>query len=268
MLARASGAVTQIPATGKIAKPEKTRPGNPNQLTVKQHVFPVRSMLPFVDKKGQVCVFDMVRGKQRSAKPKNEIFCALRAWDQQTELAMKLIEDKFQEVVQPIITGKVNTVAAEQKPAIDSMLALWSTRTYCRRLDTQEIQLTGVPGHDLTKEQEENLEKNGYKFVRMGGKMPARQLNGLEIQLRVGHCVRAYATALKGWGVVQAQSGEFIVPDIPLSAIIPLSPKLALVASADGTIFEQNVVAINNALRAGCSEYYFAHDLSKCQFSG
>jgi hypothetical protein len=48
---------------------------------------------------------------------------------------------------------------------------------------------------------------------------------------------------------VQAQSGEFIVPDIPSSAIIPLSPKLALVASADGTIFEQNVAAINNALR-------------------
>jgi hypothetical protein len=67
---------------------------------------------------------------------------------------------------------------------------------------------------------------------------------------------------------VHAQSGEFIVPDIPLSAIIPLSPKLALVAFADGTIFEQNVAVINSALRAGCSEYYFARDLSKCQLSG
>jgi len=54
-----------LPATGKIAKPEKTRPTNPNQLTVNPHVFPVRSMLPFLDKKGRVCVFDMLRDKQR-----------------------------------------------------------------------------------------------------------------------------------------------------------------------------------------------------------
>jgi hypothetical protein len=71
--------------------------------------------------------------------------------------------------------------------------------------------------------------------------------------------------ALTRWGVIQTQSGEFIVPDVPWHTIMPLSPKLALVGSgADGMILEQNVAEINSAFKAGSREYYFAYDLSKC----
>lgn len=45
------------------------------------------------------------------------------------------------------------------------------------------------------------------------------------------------------------------MPDIPVHTIIPLSPRLALVAPApDGTIVEANVAEINTAVRAGCLE--------------
>lgn len=51
------------------------------------------------------------------------------------------------------------------------------------------------------------------------------------------------------WGVIHPQSEEFVVPDIPVHAIIPLSPLLALVAPAvGGTILKANVGEINSAV--------------------
>ncbi|MCA7939475.1 DUF4238 domain-containing protein [Burkholderia cepacia] len=268
-LAKASEPISRLPTKGEILKPEKTRPQNPNRLTVRQHVFPVRSMQQFVDKSGRVSVFDMLRSKTRLAQPKDMLFCAQRAWDQRAEAGyMKYIEDEFQKIVQPIISGQVNTITPGQKPAIDSMFALWFMRTRYRRLDAQEVQLFGIIGDDLTKTQEENLESNGYLFARMGGKMPARQLNGVQLQMRIGRYASDLA-ALTGWGVIHAQSGEFIVPDVPSHTIIPLTPKLALVASVrDGFVLEQNLAEVNSALRASSREYYFSRDLSKCPFSG
>ncbi|HHV7524832.1 TPA: DUF4238 domain-containing protein [Burkholderia orbicola] len=252
----------------KGSRPEKTQPTNPNELTIKQHVFPKRCLESFAGQRGRVAVFDMLRGKLRHAKPDDHIFCAMRAWDQPTEAHMKHIEDRFQAAVRPIRHGKVNTITAAQKHDIDNMFALWYMRTRYRRLDAQEVQLGGVQGSDLTLAEEENLEKNGYLFARAGGKMPARQLNGVQLRKRMADYTSELVAALSGWGVIHAQSGEFIVPDIPVHTIIPLSPRLALAASApDGTILEANVAEINSAARAGCLEYYFARDLSMCPFA-
>lgn len=266
-LATASEPVPPLATKGGGSKPEKTRPKNPNRLTIRQHIFPVRSMQQFVDRSGRVSVFDLLRSKCRLAQPKDDLFCAHRAWDQRAEAGyMKQIEDRFQEIVQPIISGRVNTLAPAQKPAIDAMFALWYMRSRYRRLDAQEIQLLGIPGNELSKTQEENIESNGYLFTRMGGKVPARQLNGVQLQMRVWHYARDLA-ALSGWGVIHVQSGEFIVPDVPSHTLIPLTPTLALVASVpDGFILEQNLAEVNSALRASSREYYFSRDLSQCPF--
>ena len=270
-LAQASEPLPPLPAQGKWSKPEKTLPKNPKRLTLKQHVFPVRSMERFVDQSGRVSVFDMLRVKARPARPEDILFCARRAWDQRTEADMTQIENKFQEIVQPIIEGLVNTIALEHKPAIDSMFALWVMRTHFRGLAAQELQLFGVPGYGLSKAHEEHLERTARLFVRKGGKVPARQINGAQLQLRVGGYTRDLAAALTGWGVVHAQAGEFIVPDVPtlkIVAFIPLSPTLALIGGVlDGDVVEQTVAEINSALKAGSQEYYIARDLSKCPFS-
>jgi hypothetical protein len=267
-LAKASEPVPDLAVKGQMRRAERPRPKNPNRLTRRQHVFPVRSMQQFVNQSGRVSVFDMLRRKVRPARPDDILFCARRAWDQRTEVYMKHIEDRFQQIARPIIDGRADTIAPEQKPAINSMFALWFMRVRYRELDAQEVRLFGIAGDDLTKAQEENLEKGGYLFTRKGGKMPARQLNGVQLQMRADLYARDLA-ALATWGVIHAQSGEFIVPDVPLHTIIPLSPKLALIGSApDGIILEQNVAEINSAIKAGSREYYFARDLLKCPVSG
>jgi len=266
-LARASGPLKAREQRGRT-KVEKTRPRNPNKLTIGQHVFPMKSIERFTSQGKRVAVHDLHRGKIFPARPGNPIFLAFRAWDQRAESGyMKRIEDEFQEIVVPIVAGKTPTVAAEAKAAIDRMYALWYMRTRLREIESQEIQLNGIPGTNLTKEQEENLEANRYLFVRGSGAMPACQLNGVELEMRTNNFALDLASSVTRWGGISTQSGEFIVPDVPSHGIIPLMPQLALVQSApDGMITEKNLAEINLAMRTLSQDYFFARDLSKCPF--
>jgi hypothetical protein len=260
---------TKIHEQRKRVGTERTRPRNPNSLTVDQHVFPSKSIERFTDQRGRVSVHELHRAQViRAKKPDNAIFCARRAWDQRAEAGyMKRIEDDFQKIVGPIVEGKTQTLASELKASVDRMYALWYMRSRYRELESQEIQLNGIAGDDLTKEQEENLEKNGYLFTRKSGRIPARQLNGLELQLRIDSYARELAGSVTRWGVISTQSGEFIVPDVPSHCIIPLTPRLALVSSApDGMIVERNVAEIHRAMRATSRDYVFARDFSSCPF--
>jgi hypothetical protein len=252
----------------KRVKAERTRPKNPNSLTLNQHVFPSRSIERFTDQGGCVSVHRLHRAEVIRIKPNNPIFCGRRAWDEGTETRyMKRIEDDFQRIVDLIVEGKTQSLSSESKVAIDRAYALWYMRARYRELETQEIQLNGIVGNELTKEQEENLEKNGYIFARKNGKLPARQLNGIQLRMRIDDYARTLATTVTRWGVITAQSGEFIVPDVPSHGIIPLTPCLALVNSAsDGMIVERNVAEINRAVKETSLDYFFARDCGACPF--
>ncbi|MGL4262612.1 MAG: hypothetical protein ACRCTX_13435 [Afipia sp.] len=266
-LARASGPFRAREQRGRT-KFEKTRPRNPNRLTVNQHVFPSKSIERFTGQGRRVAVYDLHRNVVFRARPANPVFLTFRAWDQRAEAGyMKHIEDEFQTIVAPIADGKTQTIAPEAKPFIDRMYALWHTRSRQREIESQEVQLNVAPGSDYTKEQEENLEKNGYMFVRKGGGIPGRQLNGIELEMRADDLARHLAGSVPRWGVISTQSGEFIVPDVPSHGIIPVTPRLALVQSApDGMITERNLAEINLAMRTLSQDYFFARDLSTCPF--
>src|ERR1700730_17538642 len=91
---------------------EKPRKGNPNRLTIKQHVLPAASIARFADAKGGVWVHDLIRGKRRVTHRNDVIFCAQRAWDQRSESGfMKRIEDAFQSLAEMIIAGIVAKIS-------------------------------------------------------------------------------------------------------------------------------------------------------------
>jgi hypothetical protein len=134
-------------------------------------------------------------------------------------------------------------------------------------LESQETPLNGVAGTDLSPEQQENLESNGYMFARRHGAMPTRQLNGAVVEMRTGFYVEELAKSVTRWGIIRAQGGEFIVPDVPWHGVIPLTPELVLVWNApDGMITEQNLAQVNAAMRSASEIYYFARDLACCPF--
>jgi hypothetical protein len=224
----------------------------------------------FADADGRVAAHMLNSDKIVRVRPDNAMFCADRAWDQRAETGfMKQIEDAFQEAVKPILEGTAVSVTAEARPAIDRMYSLWYWRARYRDLESQEIHLKGIIGSDLSLEQEENLESNGYMFARASGKMPARQMNGVTLMIRTNRYADHLATTIPRWGVITAQAGEFIVPDVPWHGVLPLTPQLALInAAPDGMITEQtwhssmtpcarclraiSLRAISRAVRSAC----------------
>lgn len=268
-LAMTAGPKTSREMRRKRTRGEKTRPRNPNRLTLDQHVFPAKSIERFADPDGRVAVHLLDSDKIIRVKSDNPLFCADRAWDQRAETGfMKQIEDAFQEAVRPILEGNAASVSAEARTAIDRMYSLWYWRARYRDLESQETDLKGIIGSDLTLAQEENLESNGYMFARKSGTMPARQLNGVTLMIRTNRYADHLAATVPRWGVITAQVGEFIVPDVPWHGVLPLKPQLALInAAPDGMITEQNLAQFNDATRSLSEDYFFARDFARCPFS-
>jgi len=244
---------------------EKTQAGNPHGLTIAQHVFPTASIARFAGRDGRVSLCDVLRRRVRRATPKDAVFCARRAWDHGSEAGfMKSIEDAFQALAVKILDGSVSAIGDEEKRIINEFFALWYMRSRNRNLTSQEIQATGVTGGGLSKDQEEILERRGIMFARTGGRFPARQLNGLELRTRTFHYVHNGLSATQ-WGIIQAQGGEFAVPDVPLHTVVPLTPAVCLASPApNGTITKQNLADINRNAVAASQAYFFAHDFRRC----
>src|SRR5580692_2878660 len=121
------------------SKPERTRPRNPNGLTLAQHVFPRRSLERFAGADGRVVVNDLVRARSRRAKPVDTLFCARRAWDQRAETGyMKGIEDEFQVLADALIAGQASISSAAERTVICQFFALWHMRARHRELEDQE----------------------------------------------------------------------------------------------------------------------------------
>jgi hypothetical protein len=236
-------------------------------LTIKQHVFPLKSIARFTDATGTVSLSDLSRKRSRRAKPSDDIFCAKRAWSERAEAGyMKKIEDAFQKLADSILNGSTEHVRGDDVRIVCNFFALWYMRARHRELPMQEIQMHGATGGGLTPDQEELLEKRGYTFLRQGGKMSARHINGLQLQMKLyRYSEQLQATAQLG--VIQTLEGEFIVPDTPSHFIVPLTPTVCLISpSPNGTIRRSNLAEINQILAISVERYFFAHDLSKCPF--
>ncbi|WP_176086922.1 hypothetical protein [Martelella sp. HB161492] len=249
----------------KWSKPEKTRPKNPNKLTILQHVYPTKSIARLINEDGKVEVLDLLRGRSRRAKPSDPIFCARRAWDQRAESGyMREIEEQFQEIAERTIANQCGITEATDKRSVERFFALWYMRSRYNQLKDQEFQLNGVAGDQLTLEQEENLERDHYLFIRSGGRIPARQLNGIWLQQSIDQYAKELE-AVKRWGLIRPLSGEIIIPDLPRQLAIPLQPDLFLFGDApDGLILRENLAEINRFAAAGSRYYYLARRLDQC----
>jgi hypothetical protein len=134
------------------------------------------------------------------------------------------------------------------------------TRSRIQATDEIETQVNGVTGDALTKDEQEILESRHMMFVRAGGKIPTRQLTGLEIETRIMADNRNFAT--RRWGVIHAPEGEFIMPDVPAHDLMPITPTVLLAANhPSGIITMSNLITINTEFLAYTRRYFFGRDL-------
>ncbi|MGY2282905.1 hypothetical protein [Pseudomonas gingeri] len=243
---------------------EETQKGNPHKLTINQHVFPKKSIDRFSDDNGLVQLYRKDGAKVIRASSTNSLFCAKRVWDQSTEVGIgKDIEDRFQALAESILSGASKVIGYFEKFVVEDFFSLWRARQKFRAEGLSDIEIEGVHGDLLTKDEQEILERKHVMFFR-NGVMPGR----FAARIHVFGYVNTFRhdNQHMQWGVVRAGEGEFIVPDcFQDMMIVPVSPKLMIVADQpNSTLTRSEVAVVNQISIARSTDYYFSRRLSSC----
>lgn len=245
----------------------KTQKGNPRSLTLDQHVFPVASLLRFADG-GSMSVLRKGWRQPKKLSPRNPIFCARRAWDQRSEHGyMRQIEGRFQALADRIVGGYRSLSEPECK-IVTEFYALWRCRAIQRGKLEPDVPIKGLPPDNISEDQREIVEGNGYIVANAVGAMPGRMMGGMRIQMGIRRMLLELSGAR--WGVAEANQGEFVVPDhFGWALIVPLTPRICLTAGwGDHTVLLEGVrllnrVALSMAFSAA-GGYLVAQDFSNC----
>jgi hypothetical protein len=243
---------------------EETQKGNPHGLTINQHVFPKKSIDRFAGNKGLVQLYRKNGGQVIRVNSSNNLFCALRVWDQHTEAGVgKYIEDRFQSLAESIQTGSTQVIGHFEKKVVEEFFSLWRTRHRFLHQGLEDAKLWGIDGDSLTKDQQEILERKHVMFC-VDGVMPGRFLAGPQV---FGYSVTFQESNVNTqWGIVRASDGEFIVPDcFEDMMIVPLSPSISLMADQPNTTITRRELEIVNSIAINRSEnFFFAKNFSRC----
>ena len=244
---------------------ERTQKDNPHELTINQHVFPVASIKRFADCNNKVETYFIEDGKYHLLAPKNSLFVARRSWNQRAEVGyMKEIEDKFQQLAEKFIDGRLSEPTGQHQTIINEFFVLWGLRSHYRKHPVANQKLHCVSVEELTKDDEERLEKSRVGVIRADGSMAGRDIEGAFLQLKIFQGVKIMKNAR--WGLLRYPDGEFIVPDeFRCARIIPITPKLCLFAdSKSESIDLEEVRKINQSAIKSAEKYYFARSLTAC----
>ena len=247
---------------------EGTQKGNPHRLTIDQHVFPRASINRFINTDGLVEVFSRNAKKVLKIKSNNNLFCAKRIWDQKTEVGIgKRIEDEFQRLVNKIQNGSVSTIGFFEKRVVEDFFSLWRSRHHFRIHGLPDLEVKGITGDSLTKDQQEILERKHTLFFR-NGVMPGRFTAGIQV-IRYMDAFR-HDNRFVEWGIVRSAEGDFIVPDcFEDIMIVPVSPTIALMADhPNATITKRELEIVNSVAIDRSSDFYFAKKLCYCPVTG
>lgn len=241
---------------------DKPQPGNPHQLTIKEHCFPRASIQRFADSSGRVAVHRLRQGDVILVPPDNEIFCALRSWDHHTESRfMGRIEMQYQIVANRVTATPNESLSQSEMDTISAMFVLWNLREDFRSRSSLPVSIKGVTGlsRPVTQDAHEKLEKHGVLSLRPDLSISGPQMTGMRIKL----CFDELTEALTGssWHVVTSDGSDFVVPDRSFShGILPVSPGLCFVHE---TVTLTSADALNQLMRNGASNYSFSRPRGK-----
>lgn len=236
---------------------DKPQPGNPHQLTIKEHCFPRASIQRFADSTGRVAVHRLRQGDVILVPTDNEIFCALRSWDHHTESRfMARIERQYQIVAARVAANPNESLSQLEMDTISAMFVLWNLREDFRSRSSLPASINGVTGlsRPVTQDAHENLEKHGVLSLRPDFSISGPQMTGMRIKL----CFDELTEAMNGssWRVVTSDRSDFVVPDRSFSnGILPVSPGLCFVHE---TVRLTSADVLNQLMREGTSNYYFS----------
>ncbi|MEO3714114.1 hypothetical protein [Roseateles flavus] len=250
-----------------MARYERTQPGNPHQLTIRQHLLPSRTISRFCGRDGLVHMRLSERAVELRLRPDNHLFCTMRSWDQRAESGFgKAIEDGYQVIADRLVSRSLTSLAADMHGAITEMYLLWRYRCLRARDPLPDLAINGVTGNpDLDLDAQEQLEKSRVMFIKPDGTLPGRVVAGMMLQSAIDSDWESGAHAMR-WGVFSSGELEFLVPDAFIDQpILPVAPGICLAAGAsDAELTLEEVARVNREAVRAASKYWFVHDVVRC----
>ncbi|HZP06465.1 MAG TPA: hypothetical protein VFB43_16325 [Terracidiphilus sp.] len=163
---------------------------------------------------------------------------------------MKKIEDEFQALVNELEAGRSEGLSSNEHRCITRFWGLWHWRNHFIDSPLEDTQLNGIKGESLTLDKREILESRWYAFALGEGKLPARVMIGLQIQIAIDRY--EMANGGKRWGVLRSPVLPLIIGDRPGNLMsIPASPRLLLAAdNPDGELTQFEAFRANQAALA------------------
>ncbi|WP_310439056.1 DUF4238 domain-containing protein [Sulfuricurvum sp.] len=254
---------------------EETQHGNPYELTKKQHFIPNESIKRFSDNNGKVQVKHLKTKKQQivCTSPDDEIFWVTRLWDQRAENGyMKKIEDAFQGLVDKVIQNEVTSFDDTQNKIICDMYTLWECRILCIEEFLKNpklfVQLSGIDGETLTKNEQEILESKHFAYVTENVEIPNRSLIGDQCQLKI---IGSPYKNIK-WGILKSSYKEFVMSSNPIirhnenppTIIFPISPFYCIVSTVVYQVVDdKDIEELNSVIIQNSKWFYFGRNLKK-----
>lgn len=226
---------------------ERAQKGNPHRLTREQHVIPVATLQRFAQSDGKVEVH-LRDGRIAKLSLDNQLFCVERLWDQRAEAGyMKKIEDEFQGLVNELEAGRSGPLSSAEHKYITRFWGLWYWRNHFIDSPLDDTALNRIAGEPLTLDQREILESRWYAFAVGKGKLPARMMIGLQIQIAIDRY--EMANGGKRWGILRSSHLPLVIGDRPGNLMaVAASPRLLLAAdNPNGELTEFEAFKANQA---------------------
>jgi hypothetical protein len=239
---------------------EPTTKGNPQGLTIQQHVHTARAISLFYNNENKVEVHLIAEQQVVQKAKKATVFCTRRTWDQRAETGfMAAIENKFHAQI-----DQIKPYQDRDHIAITNYWLLWKLRRKYHLNILDDIALNGISGSGLTKDQQEIIERKGGVVIRDSGIISSRFQAGLVIQMELDKSFREFNDL--SWGLLEATEGDFLVADgYDDLAFIPIKPRLAFLAGVqDQKISREAVADLNRGSISEAKEYYFARNINFC----
>lgn len=216
----------------------------------------------------RVEVMEKRENRQVPRKQTDPLFVAKRLWDHHSEHGfMHDIEVAFQRLADKIINGH-RFLNEEEFRTITDFYLLWNLRQREKNNPITYDQFPDFKGKKVVidKDRQERHEKRGVTYWNEKGEVPNRMLTGTSLYLQL-LAERERHEGLT-WGIFEEKSdqADFLVPDrLSLYSVVPVSPKICLVASHKNRQVDFFFVARMNGLAVDNSKnFYFARKLDRC----
>lgn len=235
---------------------ERTQKGNPHRLTREQHVIPAATLRRFALPDGRVEVH-LRDGRTVKLPVGDQLFCVERLWDQRSEVGyMKRIEDEFQALVTDLEAGHLGPLTDAEHRCVTRFWGLWHWRNHFIDAPLEDVKLNSVAGESMSLDKREILESNGYAFTVGNGKMPARMMVGLHIQIAIDRY--EMANGGRRWGILRSPALPLVIADRPGDLLqLPASPRILLAANnQDGHL------PYSEAFRANQAAFEFSRNFA------